>query len=258
MNFLVYILIGFVVAVPLRGEAITVENRIEENSKIYLGYPYLKNPLGEGFGYDKDPLYNLNGFDCVTYVETVLALSTTDSEEEFKAKMNEIRYKDGDVNFLNRNHITSIDWNINNEANGILIDKTVQLFPKNFKILETEIDKGAWFQKTHNLSVNFPKKISRLPYLPINSIIKETTLLNRIRSGSIINIVRSNWPLHNIGTRLDISHQGFAIRKNGVLYFREASSLKKMVVEIPMQKYISSMKNVNTVRGINILEPQNL
>ena len=36
----------------------------------YLGAKYVADPLGEGRGYDADPLIRKDAFDCVTFVET--------------------------------------------------------------------------------------------------------------------------------------------------------------------------------------------
>ena len=68
----------------------------------YLGTQYIRDPLGEQKLPDTDPLVRFDAFDCTTFVETVLA----DGDVE---KLNKIRYKDGEVDFLNRNHF--IEYN---------------------------------------------------------------------------------------------------------------------------------------------------
>ena len=73
----------------------------------YLGAKYVADPLGEGRGYDADPLIRKDAFDCVTFVETSLANGKLKN-------LNKIRYKDGDVNFLSRNHFIESDWLENN------------------------------------------------------------------------------------------------------------------------------------------------
>ncbi|WP_230425661.1 N-acetylmuramoyl-L-alanine amidase-like domain-containing protein [Spartinivicinus ruber] len=79
-------------------------------------------------------------------------------------------------------------------------------------------------------------------------------LLDKISTGSIINVVRPNWNLKKwIGTNMNVSHQGLAIRKNGQLYFRHASSTKKAVVDIEFTKYFSKFLLSPTLKGVNVL-----
>src|SRR5690606_32543867 len=55
----------------------SLPERVDKLSSIFLGSDYVGDPLGEGESgvYDRDPLYRFDAFDCTTYVETVLALS---------------------------------------------------------------------------------------------------------------------------------------------------------------------------------------
>ena len=73
----------------------------------YLGAEYKTSPLGEEKSPDADPLIRFDAFDCTTFVETSLA----DGDIE---KLNNIRYKDGEIDFLSRNHFIESDWLINN------------------------------------------------------------------------------------------------------------------------------------------------
>lgn len=259
MKIAVYFLLIFtLLSSTLKAEASGYEThlRIEKISEKYLDYPYLIDPLGEDNGYDSDPLFRFDGFDCVTYVETVLALAVSINQNDFQNIINEIRYKNGQVNFVLRNHFTSIDWNMNNQNNGILSDVTRTLFGNYSRTSETLINKSAWFEKVHKMKVNSKSKISKLDYLPLSFILQKPELLLKIKSGSIINIVRPNWQLADkIGTNLDISHQGFVILKDdGIHYFRHASVSEKKVTEEPLFNYLNRMKSVKTIGGINVLQ----
>jgi hypothetical protein len=57
-----------------------------------------------------------------------------------------------------------------------------------------------------------------------------------------------------IGTNLNASHVGFAIKKQNKLYFREASMIKKKVSDTPLDEYLSNYLNSPSVKGINILQ----
>ena len=47
-----------------------------------LGRRYLLSALGEGTGPDPDPRFRLDAFDCVTFVETAIALGNAASAAE--------------------------------------------------------------------------------------------------------------------------------------------------------------------------------
>jgi hypothetical protein len=221
-------------------------SKIEKISALYLGRPYKVDPLGEGRGYDKDPLYRLDAFDCMTYVETVIAQALANDFDQFVELMKEIRYKNGQVNFVLRNHFTNIDWIKNNQKNGLITDITRKLFPTYTLTSEIQIDKAAWFKKKYHLQVDLPLQISRLDYIPLDSLLQNPKLLQKIPSGSIINIVRSGW--------IDISHQGFAILgTDGIFYFRHASLTRKKVTQVSLLNYLIKIKRVKKVKGINVL-----
>ena len=46
-------------------------DRMDRVSQPLLGKPYVADPLGEGRGYDKDPVVRYDIFDCLTFVEEV-------------------------------------------------------------------------------------------------------------------------------------------------------------------------------------------
>lgn len=230
-------------------------DRIDLLSKQYLGLPYLVDPLGEAQGYDQDPLYRFDGFDCLTYVETVLALAMASSEQEFQSLINKIRYKNAQVDFITRNHFTSVDWIKYNRQKGLISDETRRLFPYQFKVSKTRIERAAWFKKVHNMDVDTRTSLSLLAYLPLDTAIQNPEMLSNIPTGSIITIVRPNWNVkESLGTNLDISHLGFAIWKNEILYFRHASSSAKVVTEEPLLDYLRKMNSIPSIGGINVLE----
>jgi hypothetical protein len=231
-------------------------NKIEYYSGQFLGNKYGKSPLGEGTvdrrltkddisaNYDRDPLYRFDKFDCMTFVETVLALSVSNDFDSFKRNMNGIRYKSGEVSFLNRNHFMALDWIPNNY--NIVVDITSLISKYNPSELIKDIDKQKWFKKNHGFDVDYALQPARISYIPINKINYKA-----IPSGSIINIVR---PFTNvkksIGTNLLIFHTGFAIRKNGELYFRHASSRKGEIVDEELKEYLKQYRKID---GVNVL-----
>ena len=252
-------------------------------SKAFLGIKTGNGPLGEGPSgkFDKDPLYRFDLFDCTTYVETVLALSVSNNFHEFKSNINEIRYEEGRISYLDRNHFISLDWIPNNTLNGILVDITRDLFEEKTETASAQIDKRSWYNKKGLADIQGHKGLSKLdknellldlkrlgnhirleratiPYISLKNLFKNPTLLKRIPENSIISVVRPNWDLKNIiGTHLNVSHQGLAIRKSGKLYYRHATSGDdRRVSDMLFSKYFKRYLDSPTIKGINILEIQ--
>lgn len=254
--------------------------RVLDFGESLLGVPYAAGPFGEGpkGRYDRAPLYRFDAFDCTTFVETVTALSVSSSWDEFKSTLNRIRYKDGVVSFTTRNHITSLDWIPNNVAAGFYRDVTESLAPGKTLVASALIDKPAWYAKLpasriqipglsaderarlldelHGEGARFSPEEATVPYVPLTVLFGPGggRIFDRIPSGSVVNIVRPNWDLVKaIGTHLNVSHQGFAVRKDGVLYFMEASEILKKVSLVPLADYLHQYLDSPTIKGIDVL-----
>lgn len=128
----------------------TTAARIESASLQLLGAPYLDAPLGEGASsrYDAGPLVRLDGFDCTTFVETVLAAAKSKNVAEFEKTLQRIRYRNGQVGFATRNHFPCVDWIPQNSRNGILTDITEATGAAwGVEYATAEISKKGWAEK---------------------------------------------------------------------------------------------------------------
>ncbi|WP_392536368.1 N-acetylmuramoyl-L-alanine amidase-like domain-containing protein [Legionella sp. 227] len=264
----------------------SMPDRIDWFSSQFLGIPYLLGSLGEGpkARYDQFPKYRVDSFDCDTYVNTVLSLALANSLTSFQQCIKNMRYKNGLVSYLQRNHFQGLDWNQNNQQSGLLKDITLTIKDKNnqpvAQIAEAVINKPNWYAyktvetirledadkgKEEARLEELKKKGARLevtsekvPYLPFTALFPKHNkpdmyLFAQIPHGAIIEIVRPNWDLsQKIGTALNISHLGFAIRHDGQLYFRQASSEYGKVVEVPLIDYLEKALNSPTIKGINV------
>jgi D-alanyl-D-alanine carboxypeptidase/D-alanyl-D-alanine-endopeptidase (penicillin-binding protein 4) len=89
-----------------------LSTRLDRASAALLGRGYLLGPLGEGdsaWG-DPEPRFRLDSFDCVTYVETSLALALSPEPSRLLSTLDSIRYRDGRVRWAERNHFFEADW----------------------------------------------------------------------------------------------------------------------------------------------------
>ena len=264
----------------------SLAKRIGNISGSFVNKPYLLNPLGEGIQstFNQKPLFRTDAFDCLTYIETVLAMTIAQDYKAFKSTLQKIRYT-GPINFINRNHFTGLDWNTNVEKQGILLDitKTIknQQHQAVFLLANAAIDKRSWYQHLTSNALYLPEnpleiQAARLkqlrqagsrfeiaeevvPYIPLAALfnLKGTPnryLFNQIPDKSIIEIVRPNWNLtEQIGTHLNISHIGFLIKKKNQLFFRDASSTVGKVSDRLLIPYLrKAMLESPTIKGINI------
>lgn len=264
----------------------SLHQRLNQISAYFLGKPYLLGALGEGENgvYDQYPLFRTDAFDCETYVTTMLALSLAHNNQDFQSWMQRLRYYPNQVSFTQRNHFTCIEWNKHNHDLGVLKDITLTIRDRSgrpvAKTAHAWIDKAAWYQcltlknirlRKGNLEEQqkrlqalkkegsqFKPLFSELPYLPFDALFQKDgkanfALFAQIPDGAIIEIVRPNWDLSaKIGTHLNVSHLGFAFWKDKVLYFREASSEYKKVVDVPLITYLRKAQATPSIQGINI------
>lgn len=232
------------------------EDLIDETGKYFLGVPYVGKTL------EREPeelVVNLRKFDCMTFVENVLALAKTYaagtfSWSAFLDNLKFIRYRNGLIeNFTSRLHYTS-DWIYENERNGLIIDMTkaiggvlldmnvsfMSTYPENYVQLQTHpeyISVMAEKEKEINSRVYY--------YIPKEMIDKYT---EQIHTGDIVCFVTSI-------NGLDISHVGIIHKEGTKVTFIHASSTKKKVIinEESIQDYVLSIKKN---RGIIVLRPQ--
>lgn len=258
----------------------TISARVESFTKNFLGLPYGKDgPLGEGptGRYDQDPLFRFDTFDCTTFVETVLALAHARDSADFAQRMDEIRYENGVISYVTRNHFPSLQWIPNNINNGYLRDVTRDIAP--MSILKTavaiiDLPTHYSFMNVDMLRVSgltnqerservlewraegqrLSPQEARLDYVPIDWILKNSKWLNEIPHGAVVNFVRPNWDLTQVaGTHMNVSHQGFILRRNGNVYLRHASSGSSKVSEILFLDYLKTLANHPTLKGVHFL-----
>jgi hypothetical protein len=247
---------------------------------------------GEQGQYDKDPLVRFGEFDCTTYVETILAGAMSSSVDDFMPNLMNLRYKNGDVTFTSRNHFPSLDWIPNNQdkleditrsvAQSALmtatttIDKTSWYQKMEKKNLHCDDDLSAYcdalLAQLHKEGDAFSPEIATIDYVSLTGLYsvvdgidgddidistkgKETnlSLLDRIPSGSVITMVRPDWALKKwTGTNMNVSHQGFAIRKDGQLFLRHASVLYQKVIDEDFVDYFSRYSTASSLKGFNV------
>src|SRR5215472_1184561 len=93
--------------------------RMDVFSRHFLGRPYRANPLIGSAETAEVFTASLDGFDCVTYIETVVALARASNVDGFTESLRKIRYEGGRIQWERRNHYMTA-WLRNNEGKGII------------------------------------------------------------------------------------------------------------------------------------------
>lgn len=251
--FLVWVPGYFLLAQTFKGIPLNlklaVENSISLKNPIligqyFIGAPYLSNRLSKSN--PEKVYYSFVDFDCVTYVENVLALYNSKGNYiKFKENLIKIRYNDS-ISYESRNHyLTSgleklIKLNfltpINSQFNSKSIQKDISFLSKhvinkyidNFKLIKIE------------------KSISNRPIYYFDSI-KKYDLDTLIQNGDVIAFISSR-------NDLDFKHIGFVYNKNDKKYILHASQEKKIVCisDLTIDQYLLKNKKIT---GFQIYRP---
>lgn len=200
----------------------------------------------------------LDQLDCVTYFETVLAISKClsmnkyDFEDVF-AFVQKTRYRGGIItDYTSRLHYTA-DWIYENVKNKVVKDITKELGGEkiNFNVGFMSTNPEKYKQLNANPDyipvINLQEKeINKRDYFYIPKD-KLGTKIKGIRTCDIIAITTSI-------NGLDYSHTGFAyVEENGDTRFLHASSAKKKVVlDTYLSDYLNGKKKDT---GITVLRP---
>lgn len=262
-------------------------DRVARISEYFLGRPYILGACGEGHEgcFDQAPLYRLDGFDCVTYVNTILALALSQDVINFRKNLIRITYRGAQLSYSHRHHFMSTDWNFHNQSIGLVKDMTpkiVDLASRPIvKTADALIDRPSWFLRRAYNDIRLLQKISaeaeddllteihaiakqvdaqhsHLPYLPLTKMFDDQhkpihSIFSQIPHAAVIEMVRPGWNLkQKIGTNLNVSHIGFAIWKGNDLFYRQASSIEKRTCDVPFIDYLHNRLFSPTVKGINV------
>ena len=202
----------------------------------YVGAPYVLDPLGEEVAPDMDPLIRFDAFDCTTFVETVLSNGDVN-------KLNKIRYKDGQISFINRNHFIESDWLPNNAD---LVENISAHFGKT-AIRTVTINRSEWLKRIHNITTEKSITTVNLEYLPYGNFATIKTEMPLV----VLFIQGKSADTTRLGTDLAVLHMGFVL-PNGML--RHASSAAGKVVDVNFDEYVAKRKKMANNIGVVLLK----
>ena len=205
-----------------------------------IGQPYEIYLLGE-FPYelhDPDPIYCLSKSDCVTFCEHMYAMALSRDWWGFLRTLQRLRYRDGIVGMLTRNHYTEADWNRNNAF--LFEDLTGTLGGGQLTAPLHEVIKRAQFFAKFGIGQDIFNEEFSDRYIPKDRV---PEILTELRDGDFVNIVRGDASSQHVG------HTGLiAIAPDGTVDFLHSAG--PAVREQPLTEYVASNQRC---LGIKIL-----
>jgi hypothetical protein len=204
-------------------------NQIDVLSHHFLGQPYKSNPLIGSADTAEVFTASLDGFDCVTYIETILALARAASVDHFVEYLRKIRYEQGRIQWDRRNHYTTA-WIRNNVRERIIKRISARGVPVVIR------------ERTLNVVPGLAARRAHIKCVPKSVMLR---LAKYLHTGDLIFFVSTR-------KNLDVFHAGILIRTNQRMVMRHASRSVGLVVE---QELIGFLK-ANRMAGIIVMRPR--
>jgi cell wall-associated NlpC family hydrolase len=205
-----------------------VAARVESISGRFLGYPYLAHSLVGSV--DTPEVFNdsLKGFDCVTYIESVMALVYADKTRNYPSILKKLRYSDGRVEWRRRNHYMT-QWLRNNARHG-LIRRVGLRFATTHK------------QRVLNVVPGLPACRQSFSCIPKRNFY---AVQPELRTGDLIFFASTR-------SHLDVFHCGILVRHGETWILRHASRSRGSVVD----QALTSFLRENRMAGLMLARPR--
>ncbi|NOQ42142.1 MAG: DUF1460 domain-containing protein [Desulfuromusa sp.] len=206
-------------------------------SAAFLKTPYLASTLIGSSETTEVLVLRLDGVDCFTFLDYIEALRRADDFDEFEQALRQVRYRNGRVTFLDRNHFFST-WG--NALFAPLRDVTGQVGGRSVLRVDKKLNKkadGALYLP------GYPVRKQVIAFIPPEAI--DESVLARLQSGDYVGIY-SPYP------GLDVSHTGIVVKKGEKTFLRHASSRfwRKRVVDEELLPYLGGKKGLVVYRPI--------
>jgi cell wall-associated NlpC family hydrolase len=219
---------------------------VQAIAQQFLGTAYKADLLDQSK--EETLVITLNKFDCVLFVETVLALARgvavqDYSSETFVNHIRDQRYRNGQIDgYCSRLHYFS-DWIWDNEKRGAVQNIVEELggvpLNKKFNFMTTHRQSYrplANNDANYQCMVEMENKLNKVTfdYIPTNQIRR---VYNRLQPGDIVAIA-TNLP------GLDVTHTGLVYRtREGNIGFIHASPIGEVTIARDLQRYTGKVKN---------------
>ncbi len=201
--------------------------RMERISRRFVGDPYREGPLVGSRSSREVFTASLEAFDCVTYVENVLALAWAANQRTFVERLRRIRYAGGVIDWEHRNHYMTT-WIRNNAREGLVHDRTAR--------------RGSVSRSRRlDLVDGIPARTVRVRSIPKRTFLRR---LGDVRDGDLA-FFGSTRP------DLDVFHCGLLFGRGGRIVMRHAARSRGQVVEQDLAEFLGA----NRMTGVILVRP---
>jgi cell wall-associated NlpC family hydrolase len=212
----------------------------------FLGQPYAEGLLDKS-GEEK-LIVTLNKFDCVLFVETVLAIARGVAVQDydyqnFVDRIEEQRYLNGKINgYCSRLHYFS-EWindnqkrqtveNITTQLGGVPMNKQLNFMSQHRSSYPQMVKDEATYQCIVGIEANLAK--TTVNYIPTNRI---KSIYSQLKPGDIVAVATDV-------KGLDVTHTGFVYRNaDGNMGLIHASPAGQVTVAYDLHRYISRVES---------------
>ncbi|HVA16412.1 MAG TPA: N-acetylmuramoyl-L-alanine amidase-like domain-containing protein [Candidatus Dormibacteraeota bacterium] len=203
--------------------------RIDVLSRHFVGHSYKANPLIGSADTVEVFTASFDGFDCVTYIETIVALARASNVDDFTEWLRKIRYERGRIQWERRNHYMML-WIRNNVREGIIRAVSMPTVPIISRERVLNALPGLAAQRTQVKCV--PK-----PAVP--------QLERYLQTGDLIFFASTR-------KNLDVFHAGIIVRDGKQVFMRHASRSQGFVVEQELSEFLKAHR----MAGVIVVRPQ--
>lgn len=211
--------------------------RIDYISRLFLNTPYKESSLIGSMSLPEVLVINLEGMDCMTFIEYVEAMRLSSSYSEFTQNLKMVRYREGEVTYECRRHFFT-DWvgytpqTVEDVTSIIGAGKTVKVR----KLLNLRND-GAFLLPGICVSER------GISFIPVNTL--KDIDIERFKTGDYAGIYSGR-------EELDVTHTGIIIKDDGNIYLRHASSRRdtNKVVDEELTEYLTGKDGLVILRPI--------
>lgn len=233
--------------------------RMRAVSQPLLGRPYQVDAIGEGVEPDPDPLVRYDVFDCLTFVEEVLALTLPPDPQTAPSVRQALRYGDGEPEYTDRNHFMLQQWVPRNIEKGLLVDITAEVGEAH--LVEKTVTDSTWRGWRRRGLFALPDSL--LPTgdfrLQVLSLSAMAEAIDRIPDGALLLTVRQSRP----GVPIVVTHLGFKVPSSPeVPLMRHATKMgdEPRVRDDRLRWYVEHLRWYTNwpVEGITVLMPQEM
>jgi hypothetical protein len=230
--------------------------RLEAITARFVGTTYGESPLGEGDGVDPDPRLRWDVVDCLTFVETALAMASAPGPDRLVEVLDDIRYAALPPAFGNRNHFVEAQWLPNNLLKGYLREITRDLGGAAVVEAPKEFSPERWKARRKLgamplSSSEVPRGRFSVPMIPFEALRANQA---KVPAGTLLFVVRRD--LYTQPTR--VTHVGFVFDGPKGKVLRHASKTPfGRVVDEPLAAFLERNSRYErwSVEGFAAYEP---